>query len=225
MKRIIYFIVAIFLFSSCRNLKYKAYEYEIETRNNSYPFVPSKYISYRNILIYFNFKRQDSTFYDIKRDSSITFTKLDSAECWIFNGDNKLCYEINSFSPLFKIIKTDSLKNMMEGVDASEYVFDKPLKDTIIDGMQYYFADSVSDNEKENLIVKYFFLKETSLNTIYSFSNMRYKDRAFKYAGFTLDDYKNSVFFTNLIFRLKEADDKTVRLCDTIYKRFKQLVR
>lgn len=225
MKRVLYLIAIICLFSSCRNLKYKAYEYEIETRNNNYPFVPSKYISYRNILIYFNFKRQDSTVYDIKRDSSITFTKLDSAECWIFKGDNKLCYEISSFSPMFTIIKKDSLKNMMEGGGVSEYVFDKPLEDTVIDGMQYYFADSASVNEKEDLIVRYFFIKNSSLNTIYSFSDMRYKDQSFKYAGFTLDDFKNKVFFTNLIFRLKEADETTLKLCELIYKRLSLLQR
>jgi hypothetical protein len=60
---------------------------------------------------------------------------------------------------------------------------------------------------------------------VYNAIGMRHKDKDMLYAGFILDDYKNKMRFTNLIVNIKEADEKTLLLCEAVYKRFKELVK
>lgn len=221
---LLYFTVTIFCFASCSSLKHKAYEYDIEVRNKKYPSAPQKFISYKNVLFYFTFNRSDSII-KYSADSAIKYTRFDSLARWIIKKEDNICYKINTFGPAFAIIGKDNLENMMEGGNMSGYIFDKPLHDTIVDGMQYFISDSAAFNNNDSMLIRYFFIKNKRLNTIYSFLNMRHKNPAYRYAGFTMDDYKNNVFFTNLIFRLKEADEQTIKLCEAAYARFQQLTQ
>jgi hypothetical protein len=215
--------LAALLFVSCKSLKEKSFEYEIIIRTNSLPVAPQKFISYKNILFNIEFNRYDSTVYKVNKDSSKVYTRLDTSNRWIIKKENGICYKINTLGGGFNIIDQDSLVKRMQVNLGGSYVFDKVVRDTTIQGMHYFYADSAAFNNRDSMLIKYFFIKSTELNTVYSFLNIRHKDPAFKYAGFTMDDYKNKFYFINLLVKLKEADAATLKLCEVVYARFKQL--
>ena len=170
------------------------------------------------------FNRLDSTIFNVKIKSAESYSRFDSVACWIVDGKNNLCYKINSFTADFKITATDSLKNLMEG-SASGYQFSQELRDSVIGETPYYVTDSTVYSNTDSMVFRYYFIKNTGLNTVYNFLNVKHKNSVMNYAGFTMDDYKNKYFFTNLIYRLKETDQTTQKLCEAVYLRFIQLVQ
>jgi hypothetical protein len=220
--RVLFCCILICTLHSCRNPRLNAYQYDIEIRANNHPVVPKKFLSYKDVLLYFTFNRHDSSLYNVNTQVINSYTRFDTSEIWIIAKATNICHQINSFTPDFKVIKTDSLKNIMEG-SGGRYVFDKELRDSTVNGIQYQIADSVAFNKNDSMIIRYYFVKKQGLNTVYSFLNMGHKNPYIKYAGFTMDDYKNKLFFTNLIVRLKEVDDNTLKLCGVVYKRFLEL--
>jgi hypothetical protein len=225
MKRMFFYFFALASLPACKNLRHQAFEYEIMIRAKENPYSPTKFVSYRNLLIQASFNRYDSTIENRRIDSIVEYTRFDTSERWIIKKENAVCYKIDTWGPAFKIIDRDSLKNRMEGGMGGGYVFDKELRDTAIDGVQYYYADSTAYNSHDSMDVKYYFVKTPSLNTIYTFLNIGHKNPAYQYAGFTMDDYKYQYRFVNLLINLKEADEKTLRLCEAIYERFKKEVK
>lgn len=220
---LLFFFAIAMILNSCSISKTIVYEYEIEIKANILPYVPKKFISYKNMLVYFTFNRYDSTIGNVTTGDVNVYTRLDSANCWLLMKGSDICYKISSFTQDFKVVKTDSTKNMMEGA-FGEFVFDKDLKDTVVGGIQYSVFDSIAFNKTDSVIFRYFFVKH-QINTVYDFLRIRHKNPAIRYAGFTMDDYKNKYFFSNLIIGLKETDAVTHNHCKAIYSRFKQIVK
>jgi hypothetical protein len=225
MKQILYFFLSLLAFlTSCRSVGQKGYEYEVVIQSNMNPsYSPIKFISYKDLLFSFTFTKEITNLYKSQKDTVIRKVKLDSLERWIFDSNNLLCYKIDSFLSNFKIIGKDSVKNRLDGSIGTGYLFNNDLHDTTVLGVQYYISDSLVKNDTAHVNYRYYFIKNKALHTVYSILNMRHKNDVFKYAGFTMDDYKDNFYLTNLILQYKEVDAATLQKLEAIYQRFKRL--
>jgi predicted secreted protein len=224
MKRFLSMLLILALINSCKSYRHHAFEYEIVIKSNNSPVVPKKFISYRDLLFMFNFDRVDSTFINYRNDSVSARTRFDSTQRWIFNATDSRGWRIDKFNKDFVVLEKSDLIKFMEVETQGGYVFDKELYDTIINGVRFFATDSIVQSKTDSIDFRYYFLANSKLNTVYSMLNMKHVKPQYKYAGFTMDDYKSKYFFYNLITNFKEVNDsETLQKLEAIYQRFKRL--
>jgi predicted secreted protein len=202
----------------------RVYEYDLNIAAQKRIATPIKFISYKDILIHLECKRYDTTV-ENRTTGKISYRfRLDTVGQGIINVSTSLYHKIDTFTTQFKIISKDSLKKkMLEGI-SNPYKYEKPLYDTLIDGVAYYVSDSLVHTATDSMDFRFYFIKNKHLHTIYSVLKKVYQDPEYIYAGFTMDDYKNNYFLASRIINYKEViNPVTLQKLEAIYQRFKRL--
>jgi hypothetical protein len=223
-----YFCLVFFclFFFACSVIKPRAFAYDLNITSQSFNIPTAKFISYKDVLFHFGCSRFESSKYNVRKDSVVSFYRLDTVDKWIIDTRRSIYYILDTFDISFSILNSDSLKRKMVGGFSDPYKYEKPLYDTLINGITYHVSDSIVRNTSDNIDFRFYFIKNKNLHTVYSILKNEYKDPEYKYAGFTMDDYKYNYFFVGRIENYKEVTDPaTLQKLEAIYQRFKRLQR
>jgi hypothetical protein len=221
-------LLACSLFFSCASTSQKVIMYDLREEASGLPFFVANFVSYKDVLFFYTFSRHDSSFINPVREIRRDYLRFDTAECQIIYPKTGYRYKLSYFSgDTFSITGQDSMNKVLQDSEdlPAGYTMRWPLRDTVMNGMPYYYADSSGVGEKDSFLLRFFFVKQPRLQTIYSVLNLNHEIPGMRYAGFIYTNLGNNFRVTHLIENIRKADSITITRCEAMYRRFKQLIR
>jgi hypothetical protein len=182
----------------CSTSKETYYSYTVGT----YTFDTVKHFFYSDNLIsygdyLFEFKKKINIHRIVHKDSDSTSTYSDTIGVYLLSSTNKLYYEFDTFSLKHTVVKVGKIADKQFGLKFNSldtgYPSDvsfKPAKKILINNINCFIAEIVSNNKIENdsIVQKIILIKKVKFNSLYKVNGIKFPDSNYCIVGFKIYD-------------------------------------